>query len=161
MKEDVPEMVFLEQAPDVEGALLAIDNRTGQIRAMAGGFSFARSKFNRATQARRQMGSMFKPFIYTAAIDPASRRFRVHRRAGLTSRAGQPPYQPLNYDRKFEGPVTLRRALEQSRNIPAVKAMPEIGPHQAVSYATRFGFPRSSAVPLAGARARRKPRWSR
>ena len=60
---------MLEQAPAVEGALVAIDNRTGQIRAMVGGFSFARSKFNRATQARRQVGSLFKPIVYTAAID--------------------------------------------------------------------------------------------
>ena len=83
------EAVALEQPPLVEGALLAIDNRTGQIRAMVGGFSFARSKFNRATQAHRQVGSLFKPIVYTAAID---RGFTpvvdLHRRAGrLSSRA--------------------------------------------------------------------------
>mgnify|MGYP003343539852 CR=1 FL=1 len=69
VKNGVPETLGLEQAPIIEGALLAIDNRTGQIRAMVGGYSFARSKFNRATQARRQVGSSFKPFIYTTAID--------------------------------------------------------------------------------------------
>ncbi len=145
LKEDVPEMVFLEQPPEVEGALLAIDNRTGQVRAMVGGFSFARSKFNRATQARRQMGSAFKPIVFTAAIDrgftPAS--VFIDEPIAYDAGEGQPPYSPLNYDRKFEGPVTLRRALEESRNIPAVKAMAEIGPRQVVQYAERFGFPKT------------------
>jgi penicillin-binding protein 1A len=135
----------LEQPPAVEGALLAIDNRTGQIRAMVGGFSFARSKFNRATQARRQVGSLFKPVVYTAAIDrgftPVS--VFIDEPVSFTAGPNQPPYQPMNYDRTFEGAVTLRRALEQSRNIPAVKAMAEIGPAQVVSYAQRFGLPDS------------------
>ena len=143
LKDGVPETVFLEQPPEVEGALLAIDNRTGQVRAMVGGFSFARSKFNRATQARRQMGSGFKPIVYTAAIDrgftPAS--IFIDEPVAFDAGEGQPPYSPLNYDRKFEGPVTLRRALEESRNIPAVKAMAEIGPRQVLRYAERFGFP--------------------
>ena len=138
-----PATVFLEQPPAIEGALLAIDNRTGQIRAMVGGFSFARSKFNRATQARRQLGSTFKPIVYTAAIDrgytPAS--VFIDEPVAYNAGAGQPPYSPLNYDRRFEGAVTLRRALEQSRNIPAVKAMEEIGPRNVVQYAQRFGFP--------------------
>ncbi len=145
LKEDVPGTVFLEQPPEVEGALLAIDNRSGQVRAMVGGFSFARSKFNRATQARRQLGSTFKPIVFTAAIDrgftPAS--VFIDEPVAYDAGEGQPPYSPLNYDRKFEGPVTLRRALEQSRNIPAVKAMLEIGPRQVVQYAERFGFPRT------------------
>jgi penicillin-binding protein 1A len=143
VKNGSPETLVLEQAPLIEGALLAIDNRTGQIRAMVGGYSFARSKFNRATQARRQMGSAFKPIVYTAAIDrgftPVS--VFVDEPVSYPSGPNQPPYQPLNYDRKFEGPVTLRRALEQSRNIPAVKAMLEVGPRQVVAYAARFGFP--------------------
>jgi penicillin-binding protein 1A len=142
VKNGAPEVLALEQAPIVEGGLVAIDNRTGQIRAMVGGYSFARSKFNRATQARRQMGSAFKPFVFTAAIDrgftPVS--IFVDEPVSYPSGPNQPPYQPLNYDRKFEGPVTLRRALEQSRNIPAVKAMLEVGPRQTVAYAARFGF---------------------
>jgi penicillin-binding protein 1A len=141
-KGNVPVSVALEQPPVLEGALLAIDNRTGQVRAMVGGFSFARSKFNRATQARRQMGSVFKPIVYTAAIDrgftPVS--VFIDEPVSFDAGAGQPPYSPLNYDRKFEGAVTLRRALEQSRNIPAVRAMQDVGPAQVVSYATRFGF---------------------
>jgi len=132
----------LEQPPRVEGALLAIDNRTGQVRAMVGGYSFGRSKFNRATQARRQVGSLFKPIVYTTAIDrgftPVS--VFIDEPVSFDAGAGQPAYQPQNYDRKFEGPVTLRRALEQSRNIPAVKAMSEIGPRNVVTYAKRFGL---------------------
>ena len=135
--------VTLEQAPLLEAALVAIDNRTGEIRAMVGGFSFERSKFNRATQARRQLGSTFKPIVYTAAIDRGFTPVSVFVDEPLSLEPGpnQPPYRPMNYDRRFEGPVTLRRALEQSRNIPAVKAMLEVGPQQVVSYAARFGFP--------------------
>jgi penicillin-binding protein 1A len=137
-----PSAVLLEQAPAVQGALLAIDNHTGEVRAMVGGSSFARSKFNRATQARRQVGSLFKPIVFTAAIDrgftPVS--VFIDEPVAYDAGPGQPPYSPMNYDRKFEGPVTLRRALEQSRNIPAVKAMAELGPGQVVQYARRFGF---------------------
>jgi penicillin-binding protein 1A len=133
----------LEQPPLIEGAALAIDNRTGQIRAMAGGFSFALSKFNRATQANRQVGSLFKPFVYTAAIDRGYTAASMFVDEPISYEAGpnQPPYEPLNYDRKFEGPITLRRALEDSRNIPAVKAMAEIGPAEVLQYAKRFGLP--------------------
>ena len=137
-----PTELTLEQPPAVEGALVAIDNRTGQIRAMVGGFSFARSKFNRATQARRQVGSLFKPFVFTAAIDRGFTSVSTFIDEPVSYEAGpnQPPYQPLNYDRKYEGHVTLRRALEQSRNIPAVKAMAELGPKEVVAYAKRFGL---------------------
>jgi penicillin-binding protein 1A len=134
--------VSLEQAPLVEGALVAIDNRTGQIRAMVGGFSFDRSKFNRATQAHRQVGSLFKPFVYTAAIDrgytPAS--VIVDEPASWEPGPGQPPYQPRNYDGKYEGNVTLRHALEDSRNVPAVKMMDVLTPQQVIAYARRFGL---------------------
>ena len=132
----------LEQAPIVEGALVAIDNRTGQIRAMVGGFDFARSKFNRATQARRQVGSLFKAVLYSAAIDKGFTAESVFIDEPVSYIAGpnQPPYQPLNYDRKFEGAITLRHALEDSRNIPAVKALEAIGPEQVVGYAKRLGL---------------------
>jgi penicillin-binding protein 1A len=133
----------LEQAPMIEGALVALDNRTGQILAMVGGYSFARSKFNRATQAYRQMGSTFKPMLYTAAIDrgltPAT--MLVDSPAAFDAGAGQPPYAPRNYDGKYYGPLTLRAALEQSRNVPAVRVMEMLGPRQVVAYAKRFGFP--------------------
>ena len=137
-----PKQVFLEQAPTIEAALVAIDNRTGQIRAMVGGFSFARRKFNMATQARRQVGSLFKPIVYTAAIDrgytPTS--VFIDEPVAYGAGPGQPPYSPQNYDRTYEGAVTLRRALEQSRNIPAVKAMREIGPQDVIGYAKGFGL---------------------
>ncbi len=142
MSGGAPETVALEQAPVLEGALVAIDNRSGEIRAMVGGFSFDRSKFNRATQARRQLGSTFKPIVYTTAIDRGFTPVSVFVDEPVSFEAGpfQPPYAPMNYDRKFEGPVTLRRALEQSRNIPAVKAMQEVGARQVVDYAARFGL---------------------
>jgi penicillin-binding protein 1A len=134
--------IALEQPPLVEGALVAIDNRTGQIRAMVGGYSFDRSKFNRATQARRQVGSLFKPFVYTAAIDrgytPTS--VIIDEPVSYEPGPGQPPYQPKNYDGKYEGGVTLRHALEDSRNVPAVKMMEALTPQQVISYARRFGL---------------------
>jgi penicillin-binding protein 1A len=137
-----PSLLMLEQPPRLEGGLIVIDNRSGQIRAMVGGFSFGRSKFNRVTQARRQVGSLFKPMVYSAAIDrgytPIS--ILVDEPLALDAGEGQPPYSPLNYDKKYEGPVTLRRALEQSRNVPAVKAMSEIGPENVIAFARRFGF---------------------
>jgi penicillin-binding protein 1A len=143
MQGGVPQTLALEQDPIVEGALLAIDNRTGQVRAMVGGFDFVRSKFNRATQAKRQVGSSFKPFIYTTAIDrgytPVS--IFVDEPISLDAGPNQPPYEPLNYDRKYEGPVTLRRAIEDSRNVPAVKALAELGPANVIKVAARFGLP--------------------
>ena len=137
----------LEQTPQVEGALIAIDNRTGQIKAMVGGYSFERSKFNRATQAMRQVGSAFKPIVYTAAIDrgytPASSILDAP--VSFFAGAGQPPYSPQNYDHKFEGPVTLRHALEQSRNVPAVRLMEQLGPKQVIAYARKLGV--TSPIP--------------
>jgi penicillin-binding protein 1A len=132
----------LEQTPALEGALLAVENRTGHVLAMVGGFNFGRSKFNRATQALRQVGSSFKPFVYTAAIDrgytPAS--MIVDAPVSYPGGAGQRPYTPANYDHEFWGAITLRRALEQSRNIPAIKMMDELGPKQVITYARRLGL---------------------
>ncbi len=134
----------LEQEPEIEGALVALDNQTGQIRAMIGGWDFGRSKFNRATQAFRQIGSTVKPLVFTAAIDrgytPAS--VIVDEPVSFDVGPGQPRYEPRNYDLKYEGPVTLRRALEQSRNIPTVKLVDAIGPATVVDYARRFGLSR-------------------
>jgi penicillin-binding protein 1A len=143
----VPQTIALEQDPLVEGALLAIDNRTGQVLAMVGGYDFARSKFNRATQAKRQVGSAFKPFIYTTAIDRGYTPVSIFVDEPVSYVAGpnQPPYEPLNYDRKYEGPVTMMRALEDSRNIPAVKALAELGPENVIKVAARFGL--SSNMP--------------
>jgi penicillin-binding protein 1A len=134
--------VTLEQTPLAEAALVAIDNHTGQIKAMVGGWSFARSKFNRSLQAYRQIGSTFKPIVYTAAIDrgftPTS--IIVDNPVSYPQVVGD-PYEPSNYDHMFLGPVTLRYALEESRNIPAIKMMDRLGPQTVLDYAKRFGFP--------------------
>ena len=131
----------LDQTPLAEAALLAIDNHTGQIRAMVGGWSFSRSKFNRAVQAYRQLGSTFKPIVYTAAIDrgytPSS--IIVDAPVSYTAGNGQ-TWSPQNYDHKFLGPVTLRYAIEESRNIPAIKVMDALGPKHVLDVAKRFGF---------------------
>lgn len=138
---DATASVGLEQTPIAEAALVAIDNRSGQIRAMVGGWSFSRSKFNRAVQAYRQLGSTFKPIVYTTAIDrgftPAS--ILVDAPVAYPSGNGQ-IYSPQNYDHKYEGPITLRHALEESRNIPAIKMMAELEPRSVLEYAKRFGF---------------------
>ena len=132
----------LDQEPEVEGALLAINNRTGRILAMIGGRDFDRSRFNRATQAMRQLGSTFKPIVFAAAIDrgftPTSTL--VDAPVSYAAGPGQPPYAPMNYDKQWEGPVTLRHALEQSRNVPTVRLMEQLGPAQVITYAQKLGF---------------------
>ncbi len=132
----------LDQPPLVEGAVLAIDNHTGQIKTMIGGWSFDRSKFNRATQAYRQVGSSFKPFVYTTAIDRGYTPTSMidDDPVSFPTGPGQPPYSPQNYERDYWGPITLRRALEHSRNIPAVRLMDALGPKQVIGYARRFGL---------------------
>ena len=132
----------LEQTPLVEGGLVAIDNRTGQVRAMVGGYSFERSKFNRATQAYRQLGSVFKPIVYAAAIDRGytASTSLLDAPVSYEPGPGQPPYAPKNYDHTYLGPMTLRRALEKSRNVPTIRLMDELGPDQVVNYAKRLGF---------------------
>ncbi|MPY90383.1 MAG: PBP1A family penicillin-binding protein [Luteitalea sp.] len=128
--------------PTVEGAVLALDNHTGQILAMVGGSDFARTKFNRAVQAKRQIGSTFKPIIYTAAVDRGYTAVSMLQDESISYVAGpgQPLYTPRNYDHRFEGPVTLRRALEQSRNVPTVRLMDALGPRHVTDYARRLGF---------------------
>ncbi|HMB81042.1 MAG TPA: transglycosylase domain-containing protein, partial [Vicinamibacterales bacterium] len=133
--------VTIEQSPLAEGAILAIDNHTGQIKAMVGGWSFSRSKFNRAVQAYRQLGSTFKPIVYTAAIDRGFTPSSIIVDAPVSYSAGNGQvYSPHNYDHKFLGPITLRYALEESRNIPAIKMMDTLGPKNVLEVAKRFGF---------------------
>ena len=133
--------VTLDQTPLAEGALLAIENRTGQVKAMIGGWSFSRSKFNRAVQAYRQLGSTFKPIVYTAAIDRGFTPTSTIVDAPVSYPAGNGQiYSPHNYDYKFLGPITLRYALEESRNIPAIRMMDTLGPKNVLDYAKRFGF---------------------
>jgi penicillin-binding protein 1A len=133
--------VTLEQTPLAEAAIVAIDNRSGQIKAMVGGWSFNRSKFNRAVQAYRQLGSTFKPIVYTAAIDRGYTPSSILIDTPVSYPAGNGQiYSPTDYDHKFEGEITLRHALEESRNIPAIRMMDALGPKNVLSYAKRFGF---------------------
>jgi penicillin-binding protein 1A len=133
--------VKLEQTPLAEAALIAIDNHTGQIKAMVGGWSFGRSKFNRSIQAFRQIGSTFKPIVYTAAIDRGYTPVSIINDEAVTyPQPVGPAYSPTNYDHTFLGPITLRYALEESRNIPAIKMMDMLGPKTVLEYAKRFGF---------------------
>jgi penicillin-binding protein 1A len=131
--------VSLEQDSGAEGALVAIDNATGEIKAMVGGRDFNISKFNRATQALRQVGSSFKPYVYTAIIDQGGSPDDTILDAPVTFQTPSGPYSPHNYDNKFEGTITLRRALAQSRNIPALKLADRIGIKTVIDYTRRFG----------------------
>ena len=131
--------VSLEQDSGAQGALVAIDNATGEIKAMVGGRDFNESKFNRATQALRQVGSSFKPYVYTAVIDQGGSPEDTILDAPITFETASGPYTPHNYDEKFEGTITLRRALAQSRNIPALRLADHIGIKTVIDYAHRFG----------------------
>jgi penicillin-binding protein 1A len=137
--------VSLEQDSGAQGALVAIDNATGDIKAMVGGRDFNLSKFNRATQALRQVGSSFKPYVYTAVIDQGGSPDETIMDAPITFQTLSGPYSPHNYDEKFEGLITLRRALAQSRNIPALKLADHLGIRTVIDYAHRFGV--TSSIP--------------
>jgi penicillin-binding protein 1A len=134
--------VTLEQEPEAESAFLAMDTRTGAVRAMVGGFDFEKSKFNRAVQAHRQTGSIFKAIVYSAAVEtlgwgPAT---QIVDAPISFSTPGSPTWSPHNYDMKFEGPITLQRAVEQSRNIPAIKTLQAIGVEKGIEYARKLGL---------------------
>jgi penicillin-binding protein 1A len=137
----------LEQTPVLEGAVVAIDNRTGQILAMVGGTDFERTQFNRATQALRQVGSLFKPFVYATAIDRGYTAVSLidDSPASFDAGRGQPPYQPQNYDHEYHGMITLRESLEGSRNVPTIRLMAALGPKEVVGVARRMGI--SSPLP--------------
>ncbi|HET6789606.1 MAG TPA: penicillin-binding transpeptidase domain-containing protein, partial [Aquabacterium sp.] len=128
---------------EVEGALVALDPRTGEVRAMAGGFDFERNKFNHVTQAWRQPGSSFKPFIYSAALEKGFTPATTVNDAPLFFDAGTTggqPWEPKNYDGKFEGPMPLRRALAKSKNMVSIRILKSVGPRYAQDWITRFGF---------------------
>jgi penicillin-binding protein 1A len=132
--------VSLEQDSGAQGGLVAIDNSTGGIRAMVGGRDFSESKFDRVTQALRQVGSSFKPYVYTTVIDKGGSPDDTILDEPVTFDTGSGPYSPHNYDDKFEGIITLRRALAQSRNIPALKLANKVGIKSVIEYAERFGI---------------------
>jgi len=132
--------VQLEQNVGPQAALVAIDNPTGEIKAMIGGYSFEESKFNRATQAQRQVGSSFKIYVYSTAIQQGFTPFDTVLDAPYTVMSGGQPYSPHNYDEKFEGMITLRRALAGSRNVPAIKLAEKLGMNSVIDTARRFGI---------------------
>ncbi|PKO61835.1 MAG: penicillin-binding protein [Betaproteobacteria bacterium HGW-Betaproteobacteria-18] len=133
----------ITQLPEVEGAFVAIDPRDGSIKALVGGFDFEKNKFNHVTQAWRQPGSSFKPFIYSAALErgvtPATiiNDGPLFFDAGVT---GGQPWEPKNYDGKFEGPMSMRRGLAKSKNMVSIRILQTVGAQNAQDWATRFGF---------------------
>jgi penicillin-binding protein 1A len=133
----------ITQLPAAESALIAVDPRDGAIRALVGGFDFARNQYNHVTQALRQPGSSFKPFIYSAALEKGFTTATVINDAPLTftaAQTGSEPWEPRNYDGKFDGPMRLRTALVKSKNLVSVRILQAISPQYAQDYITRFGF---------------------
>jgi penicillin-binding protein 1A len=126
----------LEQKPKVQGAMVAIHPQSGEVKALVGGYDFADSKFNRVTQAMRQTGSVFKPIVYAAAVENGLRPDDTIVDAPVSFGI----YSPGNYDGKYEGTITIRRAMAQSRNIPAVKTLAKLGVHNFIPYVKRFGI---------------------
>lgn len=143
----------LEQEPEVEGALVAIDPTTGFIRAMVGGYDYAKSEFNRAVYAKRQPGSAFKPVIYAAAMDNGFTPASVINDEPVTYRGGpKGSWSPENYDHKYYGPTRLREALAYSRNVVTVKLVDAIGVDNIIDFARKIGLgeemPRNLSISL-------------
>jgi penicillin-binding protein 1A len=133
----------LTQVPEVEGAFVALDPSTGAIRALVGGFDYRKSKFNHVTQAWRQPGSSFKPFIYSAALEKGFTPGTVVNDAPLffdAGTTGSQPWEPKNYDGTFDGPMPLKRALARSKNMVSIQVLQAVGPADAQQWITRFGF---------------------
>ena len=134
---------ILTQQPEVEGAFVAMEPATGAIRALVGGFDFQQNKFNHVVQAWRQPGSSFKPFIYSAALEKGFTAQTVVNDAPLffdAGATGSQPWEPKNYDGKFEGPMPLKQALARSKNMVSIRVLQSIGVHHAQAWAARFGF---------------------
>jgi penicillin-binding protein 1A len=141
--EEAPlEVVRLEQEPELEGAAIVLESSTGAIRAMVGGWDFDRSSFNRATQAKRQVGSAFKPFVFGAALEtgftPADTIFDAP--TVFPGANNVPSYSPRNFYRKYYGITTLRRALEKSMNVCSAKLMDIVGVERTIDFARRCGI---------------------
>ena len=133
----------ITQLPEVEGALVAMDPRDGAIRALVGGFDFGKNKFNHVTQAWRQPGSSFKPFIYSAALQKGLSGATIVSDTQVTVEAsenGGTPWTPKNYDGQFEGQMTMRTALKKSKNMVSIRVLQSVGTQDAQSWITRFGF---------------------
>lgn len=133
----------ITQQPEVEGAFIALNPNTGAIRAMVGGFDFNRNKFNRVTQAWRQPGSSFKPFIYSSSLEKGFTASTVINDAPLFFGAdvtGSQPWEPKNYDGTFAGPMSMRSALAKSKNMVSIRILQSVGPGYAQQWIQRFGF---------------------
>jgi penicillin-binding protein 1A len=133
----------ITQLPEVEGALVALDPRTGAIKALVGGFDFDKNKFNHAAQAWRQPGSSLKPFIYSAALEKGFTAATVINDAPLFFNAGVTggqPWEPKNYDGKYDGPMTMRTGLSKSKNMVSIRVLQAVGPKTAQEWLTKFGF---------------------
>jgi penicillin-binding protein 1A len=143
--------VELEQVPVAQAGLVAIDNATGGIKALVGGYDFEDSKFDRATQAMRQTGSSFKVYVYAEALAQGASPFDTVLDEPVTFHTGSQDYSPHNYDEKFEGRITLRRALADSRNVPAVRLLDKVGIENTIELARKFGLqsPLPPVLPLA------------
>jgi penicillin-binding protein 1A len=133
----------LAQAPQVQGAIVALDPRDGAIAALVGGFEFAGSKYNRATQARRQPGSSFKPFIYSAALENGFTTASIINDAPVVfeDSALETAWRPENYSGRFYGPTRLREALVRSRNLVSIRVLNQMGIRSAMAHIANFGFP--------------------
>ena len=141
---------FITQQPEVEGAFVALEPQTGAVRALVGGFDFAKNKFNHVTQAWRQPGSSFKPFIYSAALEKGFTPATVVNDAPLffdAGSTGSQPWEPKNYDGHFDGPMSLRRALAKSKNMVSIRVLQAVGVNPARDWITRFGFDRDKHDP--------------
>jgi penicillin-binding protein 1A len=130
----------LDQEPDVQGALLAIDNATGEIKAMVGGYDWSESKYNRAIQAERQVGSSFKVYVYAQAITDGTSPFDTVVDAPVSYHTSSGIWAPHNYDDKFEGTITVLHALAESRNVPAVRTLARIGVDKVIKLCRKFGI---------------------
>ncbi|MCA0274858.1 MAG: penicillin-binding protein 1A [Proteobacteria bacterium] len=139
LKNDKGDGYSLQQPPEVSGGLVAMDPHTGRVLAMVGGFSFSQSEFNRATQAMRQPGSAFKPFVYAAALDNGYTPASVIMDGPITIQTGSTSWTPKNYDGKAAGPSTLRAGIERSRNLMTVRLANDMGMKTVAEYAERFG----------------------
>ena len=134
---------LIAQLPEVESAFVAISPQDGSIRALVGGFDFNRNKFNHVTQAWRQPGSSFKPFIYSASLEKGYTPNSVIADEPIVipaSQTGAQAWQPHNYDGKYEGPMKMRTALAKSKNMVSIRILQSIGTHYAQDYASKFGF---------------------
>ena len=131
------------QLPEVESAFVSASSEDGAIRALIGGFDFNRNKFNHVTQAWRQPGSSFKPFIYSASLEKGLSPGTMINDAPITfdtTQTGSQAWEPKNYDNKYEGPMSMRKGLSKSKNMVSIRILDRIGPQYAQEYVTRFGF---------------------